>query len=217
MKNVFALVAMVGLIACGSNDPIDMKPDTSGNGGNGGNSTMGAGGNDAGTCECPNGDGTRLTRQYLIGADGSKMETVVWHDNKLGLNCAWQSLPNGQTYCVPPHESADQASYFDAACTKPLYRKMVLKADTFDCLNLPSHVRFGQAYGDCPNDVSSDNYIFYSVGKLLVRSNAYYEVDQTGNCVMKTVSEVGKEAALWETTKIGPTVFFTKAVSGVGF
>jgi len=222
MKNAFAAVVFsLGLIACADYPEIVFKPDApSGSGGNGGNPTMGAGGNDAGTCQCDNGDGTRLTRQYLVGDDGSKMETVVWHDNKLGLNCSYQSLPNGQTYCVPPHDTAN--TYIDAGCMIPAYIEVVQKTSTdndIKCQNKTSYVRFdtNKPSLGCGFPIT-DEYVFYSVNKdTFARTNVYYtgspascqKTDLTGNPF--------QDAALWSVTEIGDLQVFTKAVSGVGF
>jgi hypothetical protein len=221
MKNVFVAMALtLGLLACGSPNGIDMKPDTSGSGGSSSGSMGNGSGGDAGvsTCDCPTVDGARLTRQYLVGDDGSRMESFVWYDKELDLKCSYQSLPNGQTYCVPTHEAVN--TYFDANCVIPAYAKEVGTGSDITCIKLPSHARYGhiKSAGLCGVQ-SSDNFTMFRVNpdKLIARAGTYYEKSDTGACVSVFVGGGSFEAAMWEVVEVRPLSSFVKAVSGVGF
>jgi hypothetical protein len=220
MKNVFVAMAVtLGLMACGSIDKIDIKPDTSGSGGSGSGSMGNGSGGDAGSamCDCPTGDGSRLSRQYLVGDDGSKMESFVWYDKDLDLKCAFQSLPNGQTYCVPQHEAVN--TYFDAGCVIPAYVRAVDKTNNLECTTLPSYVRYGeyQGAGLCGLQ-GSDDFKLYRVNrdKLIARAPVHYE-GVPGDCKVSGQLSASQEWAIWEVVEIGSLTDFVKAVSGVGF
>lgn len=223
MKNVAAIVLLASILGCGADGKIAIKPDPTGNGGNGGSGgSMGNsnGGSDAGlsTCDCPSGDGTRLSRQYVIGDDDSRMESPVWYDKDLDLKCSFQSLPNGQTYCVPLHSTGN--TYFDAGCVIPAYEKDVVVGSDLACLKLPSHVRYGfvKPAGLCGSQ-GTDSFTMFRVNpdKLIARSDKYYQKTETGSCESVNVGGGGFEAAMWEVLEIGPLNKFVKAVQGVGF
>jgi hypothetical protein len=211
VKNVFlAMVVTLGLLACGADGKIDVKPDTSGSGGAGGSiGAAGNGGNGAGDCGC-NGDGTRLTRQYVIGDDGSKMESFAWHDNVLDLKCAFQSLPNGETRCVPPHIAMN--AYFDAGCTQPAF---VFVAPKLECVDMPLYARFDKCTFDTCNSITDSEIYHVDLADDRSSNLYWYNLLPDGTC--DSVSGSGKTYNLYGVYKIGNQDKFVKAVSGVGF
>lgn len=217
VKNIL-VGSLVLVLGCGS--PIDIKPDTSGNGGNGGavgNAGNGGGGGDAGssTCDCPTGDGSRLMRQYLVGDDNSRMETPIWYDKTLDLKCSFQSLPNGETRCVPPHIAMN--AYFDAGCTNPAFVWVFPKGQG-DCTEMPLFGRFDNFEQNSVCGDVADFTIYHAdlADPRFVDQNTDWYVRTPDSCVMSGVPWM-QEAKMFGAYKIANGDKFVKAVDGVGF
>lgn len=216
MKNVcasIALVLTVALLGCGGND-IDTKPDPAGSTGSGGNIGNGGSGGSGGnaTCDaCGEKDGTRLSRQYVVGDDGSKMTSPIWHDKDLDMNCMFQSMPNGETRCVPPHIPMN--TYFDAGCTQPAF---MMKSPKLECLEIPNYVRFDDCLYDTCGTITG--FTIYHVDFNDDRSsNPGWRVkNPDGTCTLVGNGGVF-DYKLYGVYKIGDQNKFVKAVSGVGF
>lgn len=182
MKNILVtMIVALGISACGADGKIDVKPDTSGNGG-----SVGNGGSDAGlsTCECDNNNnGKRLKEQWITADDGSRYRNAFfWTDTADNdETCTFQSLPNGETRCVPPH--APMNAYQDSNCTIPVARFKVTECPPFVT---PKYVRFDN-FDYNTSDVCGVHPLpkmqFFLVGDLITPkpSNTWF-LDNDGVC-----------------------------------
>lgn len=217
MKNGFAVVALtLCLLACNS---VDVKPDpTNGLSSSGtGNGSGGNGGSDAGVTECCNGntvDGSRLTRQYIVGDDGSRMESPVWYDKTLDLNCSYQALKDGNTYCLPAHLPMN--AYFDAACTQPAFM-ISAPEGTLPCTTFPDYARYDQIDLGvmCGGLITFDIYRVDRADKRNITSVFVKNADNV--CEGFNTSNGSIDYTIYGAYKIGSRDKFVKALSGVGF
>jgi hypothetical protein len=214
MKKLLALAPFFLFAACGS---IDLGEKASaqvgGTGGSGGSGTAGAGGSDN-QCSCQekSNDGERLKKQYAIGDDGSRADLGHFLDTKTDLICTFQSLPNGETRCVPEHVAMN--TFIDKECKVPVY---LVNYSANECVpKLPTFVRFDLRNGaDC-----SANFNGFRIGSANTSEPqtiaSWYTLDANGNCgghglpfdkinIAYSVSVLGDEAA------------FVKANSPTGF
>lgn len=219
MKKLLALIPFFTFAACGGIDNVNLGKDAGAQDGGGG-----IGGAGTTQCECPvpSNDGTRLTQQFIVGDDGSRMDLFVWYDNKLDLNCSYQSLPNGETRCVPPHSPMN--TYADSGCIEPVFVNVsTSKPDQCTVAKFSKYVRLDvPGFTPDPCDSNVPTFTFYGVNTDAPINQGegvvWYVKSQSGACeAQPSLVGTGYQATVYGTQKIGDLESFVKATQGVGF
>lgn len=142
----------------------------------------GSGGGSGAVCECGDIDGARLKVQWLTGSDGSRMRKAnFWTDTERNESCAFQSFPNGETRCVPPHSTSNV--YLDSSCTIPFY---AYKESTAACVAPAKLVRYdGFDYSDLTCGAKMTGFRIYGVDTKdpYLGVPGWYTKDPIGDCV----------------------------------
>lgn len=160
-------------------------------------------------------NGSRLTRQYLLGIDGSRMETEKWLDSELGIECEFQQNEDSVHRCLPKYTRANK--YADSACTKPIHVESY-SANGFTCHKFQGYVRFGHEYANgCNGDVTIGMEMYRVDHGSLMETGAtlvWYEKNSAKECTQKSETVNGIEFAKFGVTKIGDANAFVSATKG---
>jgi len=106
-----ALLPIFAIAACGN---LEFVLGTSANANVGG--AGGSSGGNGGDTLIP---GKRLTPLLFNGSDGTRVFSGSFHDSELETDCKFQSMPNGETRCVPDHVAMN--TFIDAECKIPVF------------------------------------------------------------------------------------------------
>jgi len=228
MKKLIVLVPVFLFAACGGID-VNLGSDANAGGmaGAGSVSSSGSGGSGGSNCQCNDEvDGTRLDRLAIIGEDGSRMLTDVWRDNVLNTDCTFQSLPNGETRCMPEH--VVQNYFLNSTCTVPVFVKKrcntsasnncEVEYSSIDCVPTGHFVRvdefapnascFGENVGFKMFAVETANKL-NGVGNL-------YSIAKDGSCVLATKPGSYYDVEYYSLYQVGVANDFVKAIAGPG-
>ena len=219
MKKFIVLASVFMFAACGGID-VNLGDDASaecngGAGGADGGSSATAGGTSACACECTNDsvDGTRLKAQWIVGEDGSRAQAASWTDTELNDTCYFQSLPNGETRCVPP--AIPLNSYVDPGCTYPA---IVLKNP---CESAPKYARIDKVEYNVdvctPSKVTGFTYVSFDTTNPVKGVANIFAFDGSGQCVPVGGVPIGNQWRIYMTFPIHDGSWFVKANEGVGF
>ena len=222
MKRFLVLVPVFLFAACGGID-VNLGSDANA-GGMAGAGSGGFGG--SGSCQCNDeADGTRLNRLAIIGEDGSRMLTNVWRDNVLNTDCTFQSLPNGETRCMPDH--VVQNYFLNSTCTVPLFIKSrcdmnssVCKVEyvNIDCVPTDHFVRVDEFAPDAScfgKNVGFKMYAVETANKLNGVGNIYSR-KKDGSCDLTNGLGGPYEYEYYSLYQVGVTSDFVKAIAGPG-
>lgn len=228
MKSVLALFPLLTLMACSADDdyvrPRGVNMDYSSTGEMGGAGGFGSASSSSGgtACECAFGNGSRLSRNYIIGDDVSRMETPFWHDGILGLDCEFRYMSDKQTYCVPPMPSTPNKAYIDAACTKPVLVEVYVSGDPLSMcvINAYEGYRRVDELWNTP-DPCDGNVSGFSVYKVDTNDVIHHNSDTVvwyegspGSCYQQgPLQGTGAKATIFGMDLIGDETAFVKSVA----
>jgi hypothetical protein len=227
MKKLLVLVPVFLFAACGGIDVnIGSDANAGGMAGAGSVSSSGSGGSGGSNCQCNDEvDGTRLNRLAIIGEDGSRMLTNVWRDNVLNTDCTFQSLPNGETRCMPEH--VVQNYFLDSACTVPVFIKSRCDMDSvvckveyvdIDCVPTGHFVRIDEFVPDAlcfGKNVGFKMFAIETANKLNGVGNIYSR-KKDGSCDLANGLGGPFEYEHYSLYQVGTSNDFVKAIAGPG-
>lgn len=198
MKKLLVLIPFFVLTACGVID-INLGEDASAQ-------NIGGGGSSNANCQCSNHDGTRLKANWIVGEDGSRIQSNSWFDSEFGDDCEFQSFSNGEMRCVPPAPTLNL--YIDSNCTIPTF---MIESD---CDTIPKYVRIERREADACGSKMMDA-TFYGIDKTEYKGVlSLYAIGPDGQCGNAGPSSGNVLRAVFPVKDIS---YFVKAAEGVGF
>jgi hypothetical protein len=213
MKKLVVLITAFAFAACSD---IDFNIGETANAQGGSAGTGGAPSVEPCACERDVGafDGSRLKAKWLVGDDGSRMQTNTWFDTELNDTCHFQLLPTGETRCVPPAPTLN--SYIDAGCTVPA---IVLKDD---CDVAPKYARidrFDYTPLACSGPkMTGFSYVSFNTASQVNGVANIYALSATGECQPNGGVPLGGGGwRIYTTYPIHDGAWFVKAEQGTGF